>query len=270
MSLIGEERKRKIIGILDIQEKVTVRYLSEQLQVTTETVRKYLEELEAEKKLKKVYGGAIRTPEEFEEPSYLKREILHYEEKQRIGKAAAEFVQDNDVIALDEGSTVLQMIRHLVHKRNLTVCTNSFPVAALISEYANRQPFFGKVIFLGGTVSLKHMRVTGPLSEQMMSSFYVDKAFISVDGISLMHGLTSLDADRGTLSIRMKEQAKQAYVLADHSKFEARGMYRMAELDASLAIVSDREAPEDWRAALSARGVEWVAAAESAREPAQS
>lgn len=262
MSLIGEERKRKIMDILDVREKVTVRYLSEQLEVTTETIRKYLEELEAEKKLKKVYGGAIRLGEEFEEPSYLKREILHYEEKLRIGKAAAAFVEDDDVIALDEGSTVLQIIRHLVHKRNITVCTNSFPVAALVSEYAGQQAFSGKVIFLGGAVSLKHMRVTGPLSEQMMGSFYVDKAFISVDGISPMHGLTSLDAERGTLSIRMKEQAKRTFVLTDHSKFEVRGMYKMADLDASLTVVSDREAPGNWRAELDARGVEWVTAAE--------
>jgi len=250
------------MAIMDEREQVTVRYLSEQLKVTTETIRKYLEELEAEKKLKKVYGGAIRLPEELEEPSYLKREILHYEEKRRIGKAAASFVQDNEVVAIGEGTTVLQMIHHLVHKRNITVCTNSFPAAALISEYANQQAFSGEVIFLGGAFSLKHMRVTGPLSEQMMSSFYVDKAFISIDGISLKSGLTSLDADSGSLSIRMKEQAKRTFVLADHYKFDVRGMYRMADLDGSMTVVSDRDAPRSWQAELAARGVEWVTASE--------
>jgi DeoR family fructose operon transcriptional repressor len=262
VSLIGEERKKSIMDILDIQEKVSVGYLANQLKVTTETIRKYLEELEKENKLKKVYGGAIRLAEEYEEPSYLKREILFYEEKRRIGRKAAEFVQDNDVIAVDEGSTVLQMIGQLVHKRNITICTNSFPVVALINEYAGHNAFDGNVIFLGGTVSLKHMRVSGRLSEKMMGSFYVDKAFISLDGISLKHGLTSLDAEKGMLSVKMMEQAKESYILVDQSKFEVRGLYRMAELDKTRTIISDKDAPEDWKEEISARGIRWIVGTE--------
>lgn len=263
MSLIGEERKNTIMDILDVREKVTVSYLADKLQVTTETIRKYLNELEQDNKVKKVYGGAIIVRDVSEEPSYLKREILYYEEKKRVGRKAAELVQDHDVIAIDEGSTPLQMIRYLTERRGLTVFTNSFPVVSALHEYAEQNRFDGNVIFLGGKVSLKHMRVYGRLAEQTMESFNIDKAFVSIDGLSPEHGLSCFDSEKGLLSSKMIERAREAYVVTDSSKFGVRGLYRMGDLSQLHGVVCEVEPPAEWQAELNARGVRWIVGGET-------
>ncbi len=69
----------------------------------------------------------------------LEREMLHIEEKKRIGYKAATFVEDGDVIAIDDGSTPLQMVPYLVHRKNLTIVTSSFPVATQLISSINKK-----------------------------------------------------------------------------------------------------------------------------------
>ncbi|MEC2549215.1 DeoR/GlpR family DNA-binding transcription regulator, partial [Bacillus cereus] len=128
MSVVGEERKRTILEKVEFKGKVKVSELAREFAVSTETIRRYLEELDREKKLKKVYGGAVQLPGAGVEAPMLEREMLHIEEKKRIGYKAATFVEDGDVIAIDDGSTQIQMFQYLHHRKNLTIVRISFPV----------------------------------------------------------------------------------------------------------------------------------------------
>ncbi len=244
MSLKGEERKEKILEILDLREKVTVNELSRKLGVSTETIRRYLEQLERAHKVRKVYGGAIRVSDQ--EPALMSREVKYLEEKKRIGKKAAEHVLDNDVIAIDEGSTPLHMIPYLSDKKNITVITNSFPAAYLLIEKKNNQLFDGEIIFLGGVVHAEHQRISGSYALSMMEHFYVNKAFITVDGISKQDGVTCYDNEKGMLSKKMMSQAEQSIVVVDHSKFDVRSMHKLAALNDIHTIISDQEMPRQW------------------------
>src|SRR5690554_6935201 len=134
MSLQGEERKQKILSILDNKGKIRVNDLVEELEVSYETIRRYLDEMDKEGQLKKVYGGAMKTQfDQIEAPMH-KRNILQLAEKRVIGKLAAKIVKDNDVIAIDEGTTPLQLIRFLEGKKNITVVTNSLQALVQLTE----------------------------------------------------------------------------------------------------------------------------------------
>ena len=109
MSVVGEERKRTILEKVEFKGKVKVSELAREFAVSTETIRRYLEELDREKKLKKVYGGAVQLPGAGIEAPMLEREMLHIEEKKRIGYKAATFVEDGDVIAIDDGGPPFKM-----------------------------------------------------------------------------------------------------------------------------------------------------------------
>lgn len=183
MSLIGEKRKQFILNQLNAKGHVKTFELVAELGVSSETVRRYLEELESENRLKRKYGGAIKINLGAEEPSYLKREVLHAEEKRRIGQAAAALVEDNDIIFIDDGTTPLQMIAYLTNKTHLTVLTMSMPALHALVEYQNKGLFTGDIYFIGGKVNVKHSRVSGSIAEKMASLFHVDKAFVSIDGI---------------------------------------------------------------------------------------
>ncbi|MCS7460964.1 DeoR/GlpR family DNA-binding transcription regulator [Paenibacillus doosanensis] len=262
MSLNGEERKQTILNLLQIQGKVRTPELVEQLEVSAETVRRYLEELEFENKLKRVYGGAIRIHFEREEPSHFKREVLHAEEKRRIGRAAADFVQDKDVIVLDDGTTALHMIEFLLGKQGITVLVSSVPALNLLIDYKNKGMFSGEIVFIGGRVNAAHYRVRGAAAQHFMSSFHVDKAFVVADGIRLDKGITSYDDERGLLSRMFLKQADQAIVLGDHSKIGSAHFFKMADLSEVDMIISDAAPPAEWREKLAEQGIHWVAAGE--------
>ncbi|GGI44425.1 DeoR family transcriptional regulator [Paenibacillus marchantiophytorum] len=260
MSLIGEERKDYILNQLNLEGKVKTNDLVDTLNVSSETIRRYLEELEEENKLKRVYGGAVKINLSREEPSHLKREVLHAEAKRKIGRAAATLVEDNDVIFIDDGTTTLHMIDYLLNKKNLTVLTISIPVLYLLIDYKNKELFSGEIYFLGGKVNAVHSRVAGSLAEQMVEHFYADKAFLSVDGMMLDRGITGFDESKGRMTQQFMRHAKQNIALSDQSKFGSVQFYKIADLKVLDIIVSDVPAPKEWEAHLADKNVTWITA----------
>ncbi|MEK3806170.1 DeoR/GlpR family DNA-binding transcription regulator [Bacillus sp. FSL H8-0547] len=246
MSLLAEERKRLITEIIEKQGRVKVNDLAKEFNVSTETIRRYLEDLEQENKLKKVHGGAVRLSDETEEPGLFEREVTRIEEKNRIAKKAVSYIKEGDVIFIDEGSTTLQMIAPLCGCPNITVITNSFPAAALLISYSNKNLFDGEVIFIGGSVRSKHYRSSGVMAEQMAKEFYVDKAFIAIDGISADAGITCYDMEKAVLSKIFIQNASEVFVLADSSKVGLRANFKMVPIEKIDKLISDAGLPDGW------------------------
>jgi len=246
--------------LIEAHEKVTVDHLADTFDVSRETIRRYLNELEAKGKLKKVYGGAIKVSYGKIEPAYTERETKYTAEKSIIGKKAAELIQPNELIFIDEGSTTLQIVPHLLGIQALTIITNSFSIINLLMEYEKQHAFKGKIIFLGGEVNSLHQRVCGTFSEKMLEHFYVDKAFISIDGMTADHGITSLDAAKATLSSRIIAMAKDSCVVADHSKIGVRDYFKIAELKDIDYIICDKQPPASWQSYLKKNHTSWITA----------
>ncbi|MGG0940087.1 DeoR/GlpR family DNA-binding transcription regulator [Brevibacillus centrosporus] len=260
MSLFGEERKQIILQLVNANGKVRTNDLVEKLQVSSESIRRYLEELESVKKLKRVYGGAVKLNLDRTEPSHMSREVLRAEEKKRIGRAAADLVQDNDTIVIDEGTTPLQMITFLSTKKDLTILTSSITALNMLIEYQNGGLLSAEIYFLGGKVNAKHHRVGGSFAEQTMKGFFVDKAFLSVDGLLIHKGITCYDPERAVLAKRFIENANESIILADHSKIGISTLSKVAELKEIDIVISDTKAPADWSKELQAHNVTWLVA----------
>lgn len=258
MSLVGEERKKIILDILNLEGKVRSSDLAVKLQVSGEMIRRYLEDLESEKKLRRIYGGAVKMEITREEPTYLNREVVRVEEKKRIGRAAAELVEDNDVIFIDDGSTTMQIIHYLQNKQNITIVLFSFHVLHLLTEMQNEGLFSGQIYFLGGKVLSKYSRVTGGMAESMAENFRVDKAFISVDGLMMDSGITGFDLERGFLIRKIAHLAQLTVAMTDHTKFGGIHPYQVIDMKDIDIIVTDVEAPSQWISTLQKRNVSWI------------
>ncbi len=219
-----------------------------------------MEELEADNKLKRVYGGAMKPDEAREEPAYLKREAVNSEEKRRIGRAAAALVEDGDVIFIDDGTTALPIIDGILGKKNITVLTICVAGMCKLIDYANRGMFGGKIYFIGGEIDASQSRSTGTVAVRTAELFYSDKAFISVDGLTAERGLTGFDASRGVLARKIIEHAKQTIVVADKTKFGQTQLFKIADLQEVDLVVSDIAAPTGWKNVLKAKQVTWVEA----------
>ncbi|MFK2824657.1 DeoR/GlpR family DNA-binding transcription regulator [Bacillus sp. B190/17] len=259
MSVISEERKRIIVEKIEVKGKVKVAELASEFAVSTETIRRYLEELDKEQKLKKVYGGAVKLAATLlSEPSMFERKIWNVEQKKRIAYKAATFIRDGDVLMIDEGSTTLQLVPYILHYKNLTIITNSFALANQLISAVNKKFFDGDVLFIGGKVSSQHYRVAGPMSQQIMNQLHFEKAFISVDGILPNFGLSCYDLENAKLSEKMIKQASQTFVLADHSKVGVKATYQITNLSKVDYILSDKHHSEGWKEKLEKDEVEWV------------
>src|SRR5690606_10861785 len=127
--MLAQERHKKIMEILKANQIVKVADLCSRFDVSIETVRRDLEHLEIEGKLKRVYGGAILNQKSSAEPSYHSRYIKNAEEKQIIGKRTSELISDGETLIIDLGTTTLEVARHLKNKKKLTVITNCISIA---------------------------------------------------------------------------------------------------------------------------------------------
>ncbi|MCZ8521327.1 MULTISPECIES: DeoR/GlpR family DNA-binding transcription regulator [Paenibacillus] len=260
MSLLAEERKQYILDWLEREGKAMVVGLAAQLEVSTETVRRDMAALEKEGKLKRVYGGAVKPTFHNREAPYEQRQKVHQAGKEAIGRAAAELVQDGSTIAIDAGTTPLELAKAIRGKMRLTVLTNSLSVAACLLELAGQERFSGKVILLGGELKPEQQAVNGPICEQMARQFRVDQAFLSIGGISLTHGVTDFDPSEASMSRTFAEIAQEVIVLADHSKLGISTFAYIMPLEKVDVIVTDAPCPADWTSELGTKHVQWVRA----------
>lgn len=251
MSLTYEERKQTILARLSTEGKVQVHALAEMFQVSTETIRRDLDRLEKEGRLRKVYGGAVQTRSERIEPTFIKRAQMHPGEKRAIGQTAAALIGEGETVLLDNGTTTLEIMRALKERADVTVITSSVPILACALE-----GFQGKVIFAGGDVNLGIQAATGAIAHQLLEQFKVNKAFISAGGISLSDGITEYNLEEALLSRKMMQRTEESILVADHSKFGVTTFAQIAPIEHISMIVTDRGCSQEWIEALNRLDVE--------------
>lgn len=260
MSISSEQRKKIILERLRLEGQVKVSDLSLRCAVSEETVRRDLLQLEEAGQAKRVYGGAILEKRTSYEPPYLLRQQVRAKEKALIGSRAAALIASGDTIAIDVGTTTLELAKAIAEVERLTVLTNSIAVAYHLMESLNEGRFSGQIIVIGGQLNPEQQSLSGTLGEQMMAQFRVDKAFVSVGGLSMKRGISDYDLNETLVSRRMMEAAAQTIVLADDSKFDKEAFVEIAPIRSVNAIVSNSPPPKDWTAVLKSHHIQWIEA----------
>ncbi|UKS25269.1 DeoR/GlpR family DNA-binding transcription regulator [Paenibacillus sp. HWE-109] len=251
MSLTYEDRRMTILNQLEMEGKVQVHHLSEMLAVSTETVRRDLDRLEKEGKLRKVYGGAVKMRLELVEPPFLKRAQMMKAEKAAIGKLAASLIQDGETIMMDNGTTTIEIMPYLKDRTNITLITHSVPILNLAME-----TFRGRIIFVGGEINMEFQAAAGSLTDQMLDQFKVNKAFISVGGISLTDGITDFHLAEAIVSRKMIQRAEESILVTDHTKFGMSTFARVSKLEEISMVITDSGCSKEWIDAIETLGIE--------------
>ncbi|OCA87482.1 DeoR/GlpR family DNA-binding transcription regulator [Pseudobacillus wudalianchiensis] len=255
------ERYKVILRELDMKTRVSVIDLALKLNVTPETIRKDLSALEKEKKLRRIHGGAVKYVGVSNEPDFNHKVSLAHHQKQLIGEAAASFIKDGETIALDVGSTTLQIANSIKNVRNVSIVTNSLAAAVTLNNRLEANLFSGKVIVIGGTSNPRQRSISGSITNQLLEQFYFDKAFISCGGIS-RNGICDFDVEKAAASSIMIKKAKQVYVVADSSKFNQSAFFHMDRLSSIDVVISDQDMPIQWAKYANIGKLDWVKADE--------
>ena len=247
------DRREQILTLLKKDGSVKVVDLVKRFGVSIETIRRDLEAIEEEGFLRRVYGGAVRESRRSEETLLQERMVQNAAEKERIGKAAAAFVQDGDVIGIDVGTTTLEMARALLARDlRIIVITNSIQIAATLSASEKIE-----VILIGGRVRHGELSVGGHmLTEANMRLFQTDKLFLGVGGITDKFGITDFREEETAFRRIGIERTKEVYALADHSKFGVTAMYHVCDADRIHTVVTDAGTGRDMISALRMKGAQ--------------
>jgi DeoR family transcriptional regulator of aga operon len=252
VKLLVEERRRRILELLEKQERATVEELSERFDVSSVTIRGDLDTLADAGAIVRSHGGALKRLDQQDTPIAVK-ETLHHGEKVRIGHAAARLIREGETIILDSGTTTAEIARQLkfLKLKSLTVITNALNIAM---ELANLPHI--RVIMIGGILRQMSYSTVGPQAEQILRALNADRLFLGVDGLDPEIGLTTPDVLEAQLNGLMIRVSREVTAVADSSKFHRRSLSVIADLSDVQRIITDDSADPKLVAGLRARNIE--------------
>ncbi|MGM0946388.1 MAG: DeoR/GlpR family DNA-binding transcription regulator [Bacteroidota bacterium] len=248
------ERHRYILEQLEKTGLVTVSDLAKELNVTMVTVRKDLKLLEDKGLLFRSHGSATSVSPYVSDRSVQVKKLEQVEEKRKIAEKALDFLELNEAIIIGSGTTVGTFAQAIPRNYPLTVLTSAMNVALALIDTTELE-----LVQLGGVVRKSSSSAVGHFAEEMLKSFACSKLFLSVDGISLEHGLTTSNMMEAHLNAEMIRSVQKTIVLADSQKFGRKGFGKICELEDIDVIITDSGIPEIYREKLEEKGIEvWV------------
>ncbi|MDA8386751.1 MAG: DeoR/GlpR family DNA-binding transcription regulator [Actinomycetota bacterium] len=236
--MYAAERRQWILDQVRADGRVEVAALAADLDVTPETIRRDLSVLEGAGLLRRAHGGAIPAERLRFEQELASRDILLSEEKEAIAQRALSFVPAGGSVLIDAGTTTARFARALAPQEELTVVTNSMPIALELAGRENCQ-----VYCIGGRIRSKTMAAVDAWAVRSLAEVNVDVAFVGTNGITLSRGLSTADQAEAAVKRAMIASAGLVVVLADRSKWGEQKFASFASLEEVDAIVTDAGAP---------------------------
>ena len=251
--LLGEERRRKILQLMEKNGQVTITDLARRFSVSAVTVRADLDALSSSGAIMRSHGGAVRRNEATHDYPLRLKAGLHRTEKIRIGQAAAELVRPNETIILDSGTTTAEIAVHLKERKvqPLTVITNALNISLELIDASGVS-----VIVIGGLLRPVSYSFVGPQAEAMLKELHADRLFLAVDGFDVESGPSTPDVLEAQLNSVMVSVAREVTVVADSSKLGRRSVSRISPLESISRLITDRRAPAEFVEALRKRGMQ--------------
>lgn len=255
MVMVPAERRKQILELIEKRNSISVTELCQLLDVSDMTIRRDFRILSNRGLLERVHGGALSRRGRSYEPPYHSRTTNQAIQKGIIGHRAAALVHEGDSLALDVGTTTLELAVALVNTPNLTIVTASLPIANVLSESPNI-----RLILTGGIVRNQELSMIGHIAEQTYREFHVDKAFIGVGGLDFEAGLTEYNLEDTLVKKTMIANAEQVIVVADSSKLGETCFASIGPLSVVDTLVTDTNAPQEFLDHLRASDIEVIIA----------
>lgn len=248
-------RRSLMLERLDAEGRLNVRALSKEMKVSEVTIRHDLNWLEQKKLLLRARGGAIKADRVADEFTLSEKNKLHYEEKLRIGKAAADLIENGDTIILDSGTTTMEINNNIANIQSLTVITNALNIANKLAERENIN-----VIVPGGFLRKNSLSLVGTTAEDSFKNYYCDKLFLAVDGFNTTDGLSTPNVEEAHMNRVMISVSRQVIVVTDSSKFHRRSFAFIAPVSAVDIVITDAGIPAEDQKRLETAGVKVIIA----------
>jgi DeoR family transcriptional regulator of aga operon len=250
------ERWNRLLELVAEQGHLEVSDAARTLDVSEATIRRDLDQLAEQRMLTRTRGGATGSSQAAHEIPLLYKTARNAPEKQRIGRAAAALVPAGATVALNGGTTSIEVARALaIREGSLTVVTNALSVA---SELAIRPQV--KLVVTGGVARPESSELIGPLATYVLADLMVDWAILGVDGLDAVAGATAHNEGEASINRLMAQRAQHVAIVADGSKVGRRAFARVCGTGEIEVLVTDVATDVPAVAALADKGVRIITA----------
>ncbi len=255
--MYAEERQQSMVQLIGRRGRLSVAQLSEEFEVTTETVRRDLSALDRMGLVRRVHGGAVPAGSlTVIESGINERDQANTPAKEAIAAAVVALLPPADsVVVIDAGSTTARLAAALPRDHRLKVITHAVPVAARLAGLPHIE-----LHLLPGKVRPTTHAAVGADTVAALDDVRVDVAFVATNGISIGYGLTTPDRDEAAVKRAIIACARRTIVLADSTKIGVETAVRFAALSDLDTLVTDGDIDRTDRRELEKAGLEVVVA----------
>ncbi|SDW22039.1 transcriptional regulator, DeoR family [Ruegeria halocynthiae] len=247
------DRRREILLELKLRPHVRISELAHRFNVSAETVRRDFDALSHDGLISRAHGGAS-APTQGRYPTLDERTNARLEEREKIGKSAADLIQEGETVMIDSGSTTIEMARMLAYRGTIcTVITNSVPVAMTLGHTP------AEVILCPGEYLAAESATIGTETLEFLSRFNVDCCMIGSSGFS-EEGPSETVRGFAAVKRMMLARAETRHLLIDSEKFGRKDLTHIGDLDRLDSIITDTEPTGDLLSAIKSAGVEILVA----------
>lgn len=249
-SLLPATRKAEVASYVNRLGQVTVTALAQRFSVSTDTIRRDLDQLDNDGLIIRTHGGAMSTSAvPWHDTSLDDRSRLQAPQKDAIGQVAAQLVVDGNVLFINGGTTTLAAVRHLTESRELIIATNSLSIPPLLNDDICRDLYV-----IGGHVRVSGLVTVGPVTFTSAISgtdndIYVDLALIGVGAVD-GRGFSTSNLDEAAMLGQMADRARQVAILADSTKLDRRLFAAIGDLSIASYLITNEEPGDDLAQAL--------------------
>jgi len=236
-----KERERIILNRLSTDGSVSVGDLARDLGFSEVTIRGDLRELEDKGWINRRWGGAAPAIHR----DILERQRAFSAQKNAIARAAAELVNDGDVIMIEAGTTTALIAKYLTGKSDIHIVTNS----TLVFSYARMNPNL-QITMTGGEFRRPTESLVGPIALETIGRLNVQMAFVGTDGFTLERGMSTHIMEGAEIVKAMKAHAQTTVLVADSSKYGKVGFASVLPLSAMNLILTDNGLDDNAEAEL--------------------
>jgi DeoR family transcriptional regulator, aga operon transcriptional repressor len=262
------ERWNALLDLVSANGHISVADAARALTVSEATIRRDFDQLAGQRLLNRTRGGAVSSSQLTYDLPLLYKTARHAPEKQLIGQAAAALIAPDATVALNGGTTALEVARALAGRGEpteplpapaaaaaLTVVTNALSIA---SELAVRPQI--KLVLTGGVARPASYELVGPLATYVLGDLALDWAILGVDGLDAVAGATAHHEDEASINRLMTQRAERVAIVADRSKLGKRAFARVCGVGQIDVVVTDAAPDSPAAAALADRGIRVITA----------
>lgn len=252
--MLKTKRIERIQEYILEHETVSLDELTTVFNVSKNTIRRDIQQLVERGKIKKVYGGVAVNQDDAHAPleSFNKRQTRNQERKEAIAKAAADLVEDGDIIYIDSGTTTLEMVEYLQTKQ-VTVITNNLDFIIDSLPYPNLN-----VISTGGVVNRETKSFVSFKNTDLLKAYNINKAFMASTGISISNGVTHSSPLESEIKQTVVKRSSKVYLLVDQHKFDKYALITYCGLDEIDYIITDADPSENYQEYAKSHNIELV------------